>query len=202
MSRPCTLCSHPDRELIDTAILRGESYRDIARRFATSKDAVCRHREHIPAALIESQKAREILTADRIIDELRGLQDRAKALLTKAEEGGDLRAATGAIRETRGVIELLARLTGELREGPVVGVIVNAPEWVTVRTAILAALTPYPEAKAAVIEALSNHQSGDPVTRSIIDVTPPAYDSVKPRLLSDRMKSESRSEGDNHDCAE
>ena len=50
-----------------------------------------------------------------LLGEVRELQVRALGILAKAEEAGDLRAATGAIREARSTIELLAKLTGEAR---------------------------------------------------------------------------------------
>jgi len=58
-----------------------------------------------------------------------------------------------AIREARGNIELLAKLLGELDERPVIN-LVAAPEWIQIRTAILVALQPYPEARVTVAEAL------------------------------------------------
>jgi hypothetical protein len=49
MSRTCTVCRHPDRNDIDAALRAGTPYRDIARRFQLSKDAISRHRgNHLP----------------------------------------------------------------------------------------------------------------------------------------------------------
>jgi hypothetical protein len=61
-----------------------------------------------------------------------------------------------AIRELRGLVELIARLTGELDDRPVATVnIVASAEWIEVRTALYEALRPYPEAAAAVVGALA-----------------------------------------------
>lgn len=49
--------------------------------------------------------------------------------------------------------ELLAKLLGELNEAPQLNLTVSA-EWAVVRTALLVALAPYPEARAAVAERL------------------------------------------------
>ena len=46
---------------------------------------------------------------------------------------GDLRTALAAIRERRGTIELLARVTGELQETTQVNVLVS-PEYLELRT--------------------------------------------------------------------
>ena len=50
-------------------------------------------------------------------------------------------------------MDLIGTLLGELDDGPTVNVLV-APEWVTVRSTVLAALGPYPEARAAVAQHL------------------------------------------------
>jgi hypothetical protein len=80
---------------------------------------------------------------------LRDLHSRVLGILERAEESGDLRAATGAIREARSMIELLAKLTGELDEKPEVNIVLS-PQWLAIRGAILDALEPFPEARIAV----------------------------------------------------
>ncbi|MGQ9683847.1 MAG: hypothetical protein ACUVX9_15025 [Anaerolineae bacterium] len=113
MARTCTICSHPQRSEIDRALLASEPLRKIARRHKTSVAALHRHRSHIAAAV----QAQQALTVERLLSDLADLQRRALALLTKAENAGDLRAALAAIRETRGVVESAARLieVSELR---------------------------------------------------------------------------------------
>jgi transposase-like protein len=154
MPRPCTVCAHSDLDAIDAALVAGGSLRDIARRFGLSKDAVARHRdEHLPAALTEARDAEDAARADDLLAQVRQLQVRAHRILDRAEQTGDLRTALGAIREARGNLELLAKLLGELNDQPTVNVMVS-PEWVSIRTVIIAALGPYPEARAAVADRL------------------------------------------------
>jgi hypothetical protein len=83
------------------------------------------------------------------------LQRHANSILSKAEMSGDLRTALAAIRELRGTIELLARVTGELQETTQVNVLVS-PEYLELRTIILRTLAPYPEARVAIASALRN----------------------------------------------
>ena len=54
--------------------------------------------------------------ADDLLGDVRRLRERAEAILLKAERARDWRAATGAIREARGCVELLLRLLGELSD--------------------------------------------------------------------------------------
>lgn len=59
MARACTICTHPERVAIDHALVAGEPYRGIARRFAVSDDAVERHAaHHLPALLTKAQQER------------------------------------------------------------------------------------------------------------------------------------------------
>jgi hypothetical protein len=116
---------------------------------------VRRHKgKHLPAKLVMAQAAEEVAEADTLLGQVKGLQARAYAVLDKAEEAGELRTALSAIREARGNLELLAKLLGDLDERPVTNVLVSA-EWVTVRTAMMEALSPYPQARLAVAERLS-----------------------------------------------
>ena len=121
MPRSCTVCAHPKREQIDLALVEGVSAAEISGRYRTvGERAVRRHRSnHLPAKLVMAEKAAEVAEADTLLDQVKGLQARAYALLDKAEEAGELRTALSATREARGNLELLAKLLGDLDERPV-----------------------------------------------------------------------------------
>lgn len=46
-TRRCSICSHPDREDIDSALRGGASLRAVAGRFGASKSALARHHRHM-----------------------------------------------------------------------------------------------------------------------------------------------------------
>jgi hypothetical protein len=163
------VCCHERRSEIDAALVAGEPYRHIAARFGVSTTALQRHKaDHLPASLVAAQEAQEAANADTLLDRLRDLLDRAdsqytlaRGLVAKAVSTGDLRAATGAlgagngaIREARACLELLAELEGELDRRPTLNLTISA-EWVTLRAAMLDALTPYPDARVAVAKRLA-----------------------------------------------
>jgi hypothetical protein len=155
MPRSCTICEHPNREAMDEALVGGASNRSLASLYDVSEAAVRRHKaKHLPAKLVMAQAAEEVAQADTLLEQVGDLQERALAILDKAEEAGELRTALGAIREARGNLELLAKLLGELDERPVTNILVSA-EWVSVRTAMMEALDPYPQARVAVAGRLS-----------------------------------------------
>lgn len=150
MPRRCTVCSHPEREVIDEALVAGTALSALSAKYRVSEDAIGRLKaNHLPTKLVMAEKAVEVAQADSLLAQVRDLQTRAYVILDKAEGTGDLRTDLGAIREARGNLELLAKLLGELDERPQVNVLVSA-EWVAVRSQMMEALTPYPEARVAI----------------------------------------------------
>ena len=157
MARTCTICRHAQRADIDKALVGHRPYRDIARQFGTSKDALIRHHDnHLPAALVKAKDAAEVAHADSILTQVQELRDKAMTILdTACEDDGDKRIALGAIREARACLELLGKLAGELQDSPTINLFVSA-EWLSVQAVILTALEPHADARFAVAAALGN----------------------------------------------
>jgi hypothetical protein len=114
MPRKCTICVDNRRQDIEQAMLAGGSYRNVAQRFAVSRDAIVRHRHHLPAVLARAQELKEIAHGDSLLAQLRDLLSEAQRLKAIAEEAGDYRAALAAVRELCRIVELMAKLSGEL----------------------------------------------------------------------------------------
>jgi hypothetical protein len=160
MPRRCTVCEHPERHSIDETLVTGAPYRSVAKRFRLSESAVYRHKtEHLPAYLLKAREIEEAARADDLLDQVRHLQTHALDILEHAEKAGDLRTALAAISQARGNLELLGKLAGELDERPVVNLNVS-PEWLELRTVIVAALEPHPVAHRAVLRALEGVDDG------------------------------------------
>src|SRR5215211_8078589 len=162
MSRVCTVCSHEDRFDIDTILVdRSASYRDIAERFALSKTAVSRHVTggHISELLSLAADAERAARADSLLDRIEDLQARTLAILEASEETREHGTALSAIREARRNLELIGEVTKELDRTPSFNLHLN-PEWLEIRTAIVVALDPHPEAKDAVVRAIESVGNG------------------------------------------
>lgn len=160
MPRRCSVCTHPDRENIDEALVGATAISAISAKYRDiSEDALGRHKaNHLPSKLVMAEKAKEVAQADSLLDQVQDLQGRALAILDQAEMSGDLRTALGAIREARGNLELLAKLLGELSDAPQVSLNVS-PEWLQIRAVIVTALEPHPEAKDSVLRAIRSVDS-------------------------------------------
>jgi hypothetical protein len=158
MGRTCSVCAHPDAFFInEELVLHKQSNRAITRQFGLSKDAVARHREHIPRLLVQALEAEEASQADDLLGQVRDLQRRTLAILDGAENDGadERRTALAAIREARSNLELLGRLAGELQEGTQINLSLN-PEFVEFKTLVLLSLEDYPEAREALARAIKD----------------------------------------------
>ncbi len=110
MPRTCSCCKNPDREKIDAALVAGESFRQIAERYALSVTAVFRHKTHVGQAIVKAVERREEQIGDNTYDEMRRLQRKAWELLGKMEAQGDHRGSIVAVREGRECLESLGAM--------------------------------------------------------------------------------------------
>lgn len=103
--------------------------------------------------MTRAHDAEEVASGDDLLAQIRNLHTRTLAVLGQAESTGDARTVLLAVREARTNLELLARLLGDLREAQTVNLLVQ-PEWYRVRSILIEALLPYPDARAAVSRVL------------------------------------------------
>jgi len=161
------VCQHPARAEIDAALVRGVSPYEIETGYTgLKKSSVQRHRElHLTSKLLKAQEAREVAAADDLLEEVRGLQRRAYAVLGAAEQAQEYRVALAAIREARSNLELLARLVGQLDSTLNVNLSVNS-EWIELRALIVGALEPHPDARTAVLAAIQAQARQGEITKN------------------------------------
>lgn len=160
----CKVCAHAERPEIEAAIAGGMSNAEAGKRWGMSKDSVRRHKDaHLSPALRAVVAGRESAGAVKALDRLEALYAQASSVLDAANAEGKASLSLAAIRELRGLVELLARLTGELDERPTVQVlnVTASPEWDALRGVVLGALRAYPEAGRAVALALTEAMPGE-----------------------------------------
>ena len=156
MAGKCSICKHPEVDAINKALVDGVGISDMVRQYGFSRDTFYRHKNrHLPQALLKAQEVKEVAVADNLLEQVKGLQAKTLGILNR-HEGKNDRIALSAIREARSNLDLLGRLLGEIDNSPKVAVLVANPEWVHLRTLIIEALEPYPEAKRAVVYAIQS----------------------------------------------
>jgi|SRR5215217_6122297 len=138
------------------------SYRDIAQHYDVSKDAIGRHVSsgHISELLTLARDAETHARADTLLDRVETLQRRTEEALAKAEETENLFATFRGISEMRRNLELIGEVTKELNRTPTLNLHMN-PEYIAVRTAIVRAVEPYPEVRAAISQAMLELEGGN-----------------------------------------
>jgi len=135
-------------------MLSGLSVRAIAEEFDIGRMAVQRHRQnHLPHELVKSKKLSEMEAADSLVNRIEGLYEKAISLISIAEKDKKFAPAVAAIKEARASLELLAKISGELRTGTTVN-LTYSPQWTDLRTVLVNTLQAYPEVLDKVVYAL------------------------------------------------
>lgn len=160
----CSICARPDRDAIDEELKRGRTLRALAKKFGTTDSTLDRHKQHIGASasvrhaagashasacapLVEPMKTSELVTKLEAIVQQQVLRLATEEDLSEIERS---KMQTSAMT----TLSHLAKLQGrtELSERR----ILESPALRRIQQAMIAALTPWPEALRAVGEALQN----------------------------------------------
>lgn len=154
MTRTCTVCNNKDVDEINRLLISGESYRSIAKQFEASESAVYRHNEsHIPDLLLKSNDLQVVVSANSLTSQIEEIRGKIKSLLQQAIETDNLRDAHNFVGDTLRQIELEGKILGQIQDQPTINILIN-PEWIELKTLIVTALKPYPEALEAVRNAI------------------------------------------------
>jgi hypothetical protein len=106
-------------------------------------------------ALADEIEQADVHKGDSYLQLVIGLQKKALDALELQDAGSDPKSWAMISREARGYVELLGKALDRIRDTPrvEVNVLVN-PEWIELRTLIITALDDFPQAKAAVVNAI------------------------------------------------
>lgn len=99
----CSICSHTRREEIDTALIKGKSYRSLSPKFGVALGSLSNHkRKHLAAMLAKAEAERE----ESAFEQLKGLRVHAHRILKKAELAKDYGTAITCVRELARLVAL------------------------------------------------------------------------------------------------
>jgi hypothetical protein len=133
------------------------SLNKLAKVYGISALSLGRHKKnHLSPALVTAHKETQLKqSATSSIQQAKNLVDEAMAFLRSAKRSKNIQQGLQAIQQARSTLELYAKLSGELDERPTVTIDLSTTvEWITVRTALMQALIPYPEARLAATAAI------------------------------------------------
>jgi len=88
VTRTCTVCSHPERATIDKALVAVQNpYRDIARQYGLSKDALLRHKaDHLLAEIVAAWQVERQGNGLELAGEVRGWMTTIGKMLRACDE--------------------------------------------------------------------------------------------------------------------
>lgn len=156
MAMTCTICKDSRRDEFDRRARIEGNLAKIAKDFSLSYNAFYRHikaNHHIRDVTAIPTSA-ELATSEDIYKEIERWHEEAKDLQKTAKANGDIKTALLGLEKALKCLELMLKIHGQISDGPQI-TIVNNSEWIELRTVIIQALDPFPEAKQAVVHALN-----------------------------------------------
>ncbi len=166
MGRKSKIEAHPQSEEIIRRLASGEEYSDIVRDIPglTWDDLDYYQKKKLPVILSKSNdlkaladeiESADVHKGDTYLQLVIGLQKKALDALEQQNAKEDPKSWVMVSREARGYVELMGKALDRIREAPPAQItIINNPEWVELRTLIITALEPYPDARQAVVNVI------------------------------------------------
>jgi hypothetical protein len=169
----CTVCSHKSRHQLEIGLAHGIAHNALARRFNVSADAVGRHAtNHVSpamrAAILTAQKpaaidleALQASEQEGLLSQLVHQRARLQQHVSMAVDYGDVKAAVSAEGAITANLALVGKLLGMIvqRHDVRSTSLLVSPDYLKLRSALVDALRPYPEAGRAVGAALHRLES-------------------------------------------
>ena len=153
--RPCEVCRHRDCHSINMALLAGESLRSIAARCGPSHSSIARHKlKCLPSDLLQARQAKKISESDFLLGQVCALDRAASEIFRQSTLKADNRAALAAIGERRRILTLQRDMAGQSTPAAR-GNVLETPEYLQLREAMLNAVNDHPETRLALASALS-----------------------------------------------
>jgi len=158
----CTICTHPDVQAINEALLKRVSLRNIAAQYGTSSSALFRHKEHMPiqALAAAGREKAESLSAvvDLVIADFNKVRKRFCAIADKAADMENIDAEISAMREVRATMTDTLKAKGMWAPAVAIAIqnninapsIITSPEW----SVVVRILERHPEIHAELNKAL------------------------------------------------
>jgi len=172
-ARPCGVCAHAARHQIDLGLVHRVPARVLGIRFNLSKDALLRHaRNHLSpvqrAALLSAVKPTEIdleklrtSESENLLAQLVAQRARLQQQSEAAAEMGDTRGAIAAESAILSNLVVVGKLLGQLVQHHSVthSSLLISPDYLRLRSVLVDALRPYPDAARTVSAALHRLES-------------------------------------------
>ncbi len=141
---------------------------EVSDRFGVSRSSASRHSlNHLSASLVAMKAQAQEDSRASLLERIETLIERGETMFAAAASEGKASQALAVLKELRSLLELLGKASGELNDRPQVTInLQTSEEWLQVRSALLGALLPFPDARvaaAAVLELPAASVTEEPV---------------------------------------
>jgi hypothetical protein len=185
----CVVCGHPDRALIEATRIAGASLDTIAAKYKISRDAIWRHMknhvsdeqrvDYLAAIPMSELAAKAAAEGTSVLDHFAIMRSKLMQKLQLAASVNDHNATGVLAGRLSEVLREIGRATGQLGAMAASNLtinnvtIMNSPVFATLQANLLTALAPFPEARAAVVNALRKmDESGSAPAMKVIEHVP------------------------------
>lgn len=175
MSRLPEIANHPDRAQIEIGLANNVAMRTLGKRYGLTQSQLSRYRsDHMPEELIhrlrvrgnrsdeELAQVREV-ESKSLLDHFAWQRARLYQVADRAGKIGDDAGETRALAEAGKVSERIGKLLGEMgAHTQINNTQINFtadPRWHAIRTELVRALKPFPEAWSSVTEAIEHAEA-------------------------------------------
>ena len=117
MTQRCRICSHSNRLEIDKALIQGESYQNLAKKYDVSAQSIGRHmKSHLSRQLITAAEKSDLLHSEGLLKILEDLLQTSYMVISEAWKQKKLQIALNGIGQARSCAETVAKIVWALRE--------------------------------------------------------------------------------------
>lgn len=184
---PCKICTHDQRVDIERDMIQGKADTVVAKAYGATAQTIGKHRRFcIPQTLAKARYAEDAKHGDWILEESRFLYSRARGVIEKSDADLDakikrltkgLKAADrdrivkaaevmagnraevlNAIRTAKPVLEMMAKLSGQLQEQVTIN-LASSPDYRALKDGLLEAIKPHKEAWLDVSDFLLDYEA-------------------------------------------
>jgi hypothetical protein len=186
----CSICSHPDRVLIEQTRIAGASLDTIAAKYNVSRDAIWRHMgkhvsedlraEYLAAVPMKDLAAKAAAEGVSVLEYFSIIRATLMTQFQLAASVNDKHATATLAGRLTEVLRAIGHISGEMGSMAANSItinnvsIMNSPVFATLQANLLHALAPYPEARAAVVAALRQMDEQNAMPMKTIEHNPVA----------------------------
>jgi hypothetical protein len=110
MDKRCSVCTHPDLQEIDRALIAGESLRSLASRYGLSVSSLSRHIKHLRRALANVADETRQRHQTALLDKLDLFESRLERVFHQAQDHHAFHISLGCVREALCIFTLRERI--------------------------------------------------------------------------------------------